>query len=64
MYGGSLLASANVAGTMVAHILALPEVVITADFAHHRQYNFTAYQNTLTFYRHFLFGLGCNCSFF
>jgi len=33
MYGGSLLASVNATGMMVAHILALPEVVITADFA-------------------------------
>jgi hypothetical protein len=33
MYGGSLLASANATGMKVAHILALPEVVITADFA-------------------------------
>jgi hypothetical protein len=33
MYGGSLLAFVNATVMMVAHILALPEVVITADFA-------------------------------
>jgi len=64
MYGGNLLASANAPSTMVAYILALPEVVITADFAHHEQYNFTAYQSMLVFYGQFLCCLCCSCSFF